>query len=159
MRVVVASLVCWSSACGGSPRAAEPTPKTPEPVSIPEPEAAGPVADEPAEAAPSRERSAPSGRTRTCTSDGDRAEAKRAFQAGVEAYQEADYERAAELFEQAYAESCATPILFNIGNALERAGKPAAAADALEAYLAENRELPLADEIRERIERLRDAAP
>ena len=141
-------------ACGS-----EPAPKSPANVAIAEPDAGEAdehAAGEPVDALPARGPVARS--ARTCTPDGDRAEAKSAFGTAMNAYEEADYERAAELFEQAYAQSCATPVLFNLGNALERAGKPAAAADALEAYLAENPELPLAAEIRERIERLRAAA-
>ena len=135
----------------------QPAPKAADPIAIPEPEATDKQASgEPVDAVPARvDTGGPKPRLGCTADERDRDGAKRAYQAGVEAYADADYARAAELFEQAYAGSCATPLLFNLANALERAGDRAAAADALEAYLAENPDLPSADEIRARIERLR----
>ncbi len=64
-------------------------------------------------------------------------EARAHFEAGTEAFDVGEYERAAAEFRAAYDLTHHPDLLFNIYSALERAGELEQAADALDAYLRE----------------------
>jgi tetratricopeptide (TPR) repeat protein len=84
-------------------------------------------------------------------------EARALFEAGVEAYNAARYDRALDYFRRAHELSRRPQLLYNLGLAADRLGSAAVAIEAYERYL---RELPNAaerDAVLERIERLREA--
>lgn len=85
------------------------------------------------------------------------AKARELFREGDRAYAEARYEDALARFEEAYRLSPRPRLLFNIGNALERLGQLADAADALERYLPDAKPNEL-DVLQKRIDNLRKRA-
>jgi hypothetical protein len=76
----------------------------------------------------------------------DDQEARRLFEAGSVAFEDAHYEAALDLFRRAHALSGRPTLLFNIGHAADRLRRDRDAVDAFEAYL---RELPQAANRRE----------
>ncbi|MBK7585384.1 MAG: tetratricopeptide repeat protein [Myxococcales bacterium] len=87
----------------------------------------------------------------------DDARARELYKKGDAAYAEGRYEDALTAFQEAYRLSQRSPLLFNIGNALERLGKLADAADALEKYLPHAKPAEK-DVISKRVENLRKRA-
>lgn len=150
--LVVALSACASSRPGAEPEA-KPVVVVPRASAAPEPE------DEPAPKG-SPARGGWSSRLAACKTDAapeDRAAARQLFQDGVKAYEEGDYGKVAELFAKAYERSCASPVLFNLGTALERAGDRSGAVEVFELFLEKSPTSPQADEVRRRIETLRRA--
>lgn len=68
---------------------------------------------------------------------GDVVKARELFSEGVRLYQQSDWEGAKKRFREAEAEHHAAAIVYNIGLAEEKTGRPQAAIDAYEAYIAE----------------------
>jgi tetratricopeptide (TPR) repeat protein len=94
--------------------------------------------------------------TRTPT-DGDTAAAKGAFQAGNASFNEADYERAINYWEDAYRRDCtAHANLLNLARAYELNSQKLHAVNALETYLVRKPGSPDEDQIKRRIEKLRE---
>lgn len=90
-------------------------------------------------------------------SKADDAKARTLYKDGDKAYAEGDYEKALALFQEAYALSERPLLQYNIGNALERLGRPGEAADALEKYLPHSKKGER-DTLEKRIENLRERA-
>jgi tetratricopeptide (TPR) repeat protein len=80
------------------------------------------------------------------------------FDRGQQAYLAGDYAKAAESFKQAFLLKPMPAFLFNEGIALEKAGRPAAAANALEHYLVLEPGAADEQETIERIKKLRGEA-
>lgn len=95
--------------------------------------------------------------------DGDVAAAKGAFQAGQASFNEADYGRAIDYWEDAYRRDCtAHALLLNLARAYELNGDKRQAVEALRTFLARKPESPQKDQIQRRIEVLNqqiDAEP
>lgn len=89
--------------------------------------------------------------------EGDTAAAKGAFQAGTAAYNEADYDRAATYWEDAFRRDCtASALLLNLARAYESGNKLEYAIVALQTYNERNPDSPQHGQIERRIERLRE---
>ncbi|HTM45938.1 MAG TPA: tetratricopeptide repeat protein [Polyangiaceae bacterium] len=89
--------------------------------------------------------------------EGDTAAAKGAFQAGTAAYNEADYNRAIDYWEDAFHRDCtATALLLNLARAYESSGQLQHAIVALRTYNERNADSPQRDQIDRRIERLQE---
>lgn len=80
------------------------------------------------------------------------------FESGRSYFAEGAYERALQEFEQAYALSPRTAMLFNVGTTLERLGLWERAADAFAQYLRETPDEPNRDTLERRVENLRARA-
>ncbi|MET0285538.1 MAG: tetratricopeptide repeat protein [Polyangiales bacterium] len=85
----------------------------------------------------------------------DDADARSAFEAGREAYEHGQFERALEQFERAYALSPKPQLLFNIGRAADSDGQPERAVSAYEGYLGAHPEADNAEFVRARLAKLR----
>jgi tetratricopeptide (TPR) repeat protein len=84
------------------------------------------------------------------------AAAKGAFQAGNASFNEADYARAIDYWEDAYRRDCtANPLLLNLARAYELAGRKRQAVVALETFLAREPNSGEKDQINRRIEVLK----
>jgi tetratricopeptide (TPR) repeat protein len=84
------------------------------------------------------------------------AAAKGAFQAGNASFNEADYARAIDYWEDAYRRDCtANPLLLNLARAYELAGRKRQAVVALETFLAREPSSGEKDQINRRIEVLK----
>jgi tetratricopeptide (TPR) repeat protein len=82
--------------------------------------------------------------------------AKGAFQAGQASFNEADYARAIDYWEDAFRRDCtANPLLLNLARAYELAGRKRQAVVALETYLAREPNSGEKDQINRRIEVLK----
>jgi hypothetical protein len=89
--------------------------------------------------------------------EGDVAGAKGAFQAGQASFNEADYKRAIDYWEDAYRRDCtAHDLLQNLARAYELDNQKRHAVNALETYLARNPSSPQRDQIAKRIEVLNE---
>jgi tetratricopeptide (TPR) repeat protein len=89
--------------------------------------------------------------------EGDVAAAKGAFQAGNASFNEADYDRAINYWEDAYRRDCtAHPNLLNLARAYELNGQKLHAVNALETFLARSPGRADDDQIKRRIEKLRE---
>jgi hypothetical protein len=88
--------------------------------------------------------------------DGEVAAAKGAFQAGNASFNEADYARAIDYWEDAYRRDCtATPLLLNLARAYELAGRKRQAVVSLETFLAREPNSGEKDQINRRVEVLK----
>jgi tetratricopeptide (TPR) repeat protein len=88
--------------------------------------------------------------------DAEVAAAKGAFQAGNASFNEADYARALDYWEDAYRRDCtANPLLLNLARAYELAGRKRQAVVALETFLAREPNSAEKDQINRRIEVLK----
>lgn len=88
--------------------------------------------------------------------DAEVAAAKGAFQAGNASFNEADYARAIDYWEDAYRRDCtANPLLLNLARAYELAGRKRQAVVALETFLAREPGSGEKDQINRRIEVLK----
>jgi hypothetical protein len=88
--------------------------------------------------------------------DAEVAAAKGAFQAGNASFNEADYARAIDYWEDAYRRDCtANPLLLNLARAYELAGRKRQAVVALETFLAREPGTGEKDQINRRIEVLK----
>ncbi|HKY40525.1 MAG TPA: hypothetical protein VJN18_31540 [Polyangiaceae bacterium] len=82
--------------------------------------------------------------------------AKGAFQAGNASFNEADYSRAIDYWEDAYRRDCtANPLLLNLARAYELAGRKRQAVVALETFLAREPSSGEKDQINRRVEVLK----
>ncbi len=89
--------------------------------------------------------------------DADRDAAKAAFNVGTASYNEGDYQRAIQYWEDAYRRDCsAHALLLNLARALESNGQKLHAVYALETYLARSGDTAQKDQIQRRIQLLRD---
>ncbi len=89
--------------------------------------------------------------------EGDVAGAKGAFQAGQASFNEGDYKRAIDYWEDAYRRDCtAHDLLLNLARAYELDDEKHHAVSALETYLARNPSSPQRDQIARRIEVLNE---
>jgi tetratricopeptide (TPR) repeat protein len=89
--------------------------------------------------------------------EGDIAAAKGAFQAGNASFNEADYSRAINYWEDAYRRDCTAHInLLNLARAYELDGQKLHAANALETFLQRKPGTPDEDQIQRRIAKLRE---
>lgn len=86
---------------------------------------------------------------------GTDAEAKRLFEDGKEAFQDADYLGALDMFRRSYELSKRGELLYNIGLAADRMRRDQEAHDAFEAYLREVDEPSRKQEVQERIRALK----
>jgi tetratricopeptide (TPR) repeat protein len=92
------------------------------------------------------------------STDEDRdARARRLFELGRTAYENARYEDAMRYFEESYALSGRAALLFNIGQAADRLRRDDRAIEAFEAYLAASPSAPNRVEVETRLEVLRRA--
>ena len=98
----------------------------------------------------------PSALAQTSKKEAD-ARARELYEQGDAAYAEARYEQALDAFREAYELSKRPGLLYNMGNAYERLGRPAEAADALEKYLPHAKKSEKAV-IEKRVENLRKRA-
>jgi tetratricopeptide (TPR) repeat protein len=88
--------------------------------------------------------------------DAEVAAAKGAFQAGNASFNEADYARAIDYWEDAYRRDCtANPLLLNLARAYELAGRKRQAVIALETFLSREPSSGEKDQINRRIEVLK----
>jgi tetratricopeptide (TPR) repeat protein len=88
--------------------------------------------------------------------DAEVAAAKGAFQAGNASFNEADYARAIDYWEDAYRRDCtANPLLLNLARAYELAGRKRQAVVALETFLAREPSSAEKDQINRRVEVLK----
>lgn len=88
--------------------------------------------------------------------DAEVAAAKGAFQAGNASFNEADYARAIDYWEDAYRRDCtANPLLLNLARAYELAGRKRQAVVSLETFLAREPNSGEKDQINRRIEVLK----
>jgi tetratricopeptide (TPR) repeat protein len=88
--------------------------------------------------------------------DAEVAAAKGAFQAGNASFNEADYARAIDYWEDAYRRDCtANPLLLNLARAYELAGRKRQAVVALETFLAREPNSAEKDQINRRVEVLK----
>ncbi len=88
--------------------------------------------------------------------DAEVAAAKGAFQAGDASFNEADYTRAIDYWEDAYRRDCtANPLLRNLARAYELAGRQRQAVVALETFLAREPNSGEKDQINRRVEVLK----
>ena len=85
-----------------------------------------------------------------------RAAARDLFQDALQDFERGDYAGATKKFEHAYEISCAAPVLYNIGSCYELMGDTDKAIAVFERYLASDPTPRNADEVRRRIEKLRD---
>ncbi|HEX2878533.1 MAG TPA: tetratricopeptide repeat protein [Polyangiaceae bacterium] len=93
----------------------------------------------------------------TKPTEGDTAAAKGAFQAGTAAYNEADYPRAINYWEDAFRRDCtATALLLNLARAYESSNQFEKAIVALRTFNERNADSPQHDQIERRIERLEE---
>ncbi|MGE0787803.1 MAG: tetratricopeptide repeat protein [Sandaracinaceae bacterium] len=97
---------------------------------------------------------APSARAQT--DDDERARLH--FESGRSYFEEGAYERAQQEFEQAYALSPRTAMLFNLGTTYERLGRLSQAADAFQRYVDESPDLANRDTLLRRVANLRRRA-
>jgi hypothetical protein len=89
--------------------------------------------------------------------EGDTTAAKGAFQAGNGSFNEADYDRAINYWEDAYRRDCtAHPLLLNLARAYELNGQKHHAVTALQTFLARNPGSSEEGQIRRRIEKLEE---
>lgn len=91
-------------------------------------------------------------------SSGSDAEARGLFEAGRAAYTRGSYEAALDHFERAYELSGRPMMLFNIGQAADRARHDARAIEAFEAYLEQQPDAPNRAMVENRLEVIRSAA-
>jgi tetratricopeptide (TPR) repeat protein len=88
--------------------------------------------------------------------DGEVAAAKGAFQAGNASFNEADYARAIDYWEDAYRRDCtANPLLLNLARAYELAGRKRQAVVSLETFLAREPNSGEKEQINRRIDVLK----
>jgi tetratricopeptide (TPR) repeat protein len=88
--------------------------------------------------------------------DAEVAAAKGAFQAGNASFNEADYTRALDYWEDAYRRDCtANPLLLNLARAYELAGRKRQAVVALETFVAREPNSGEKDQINRRVEVLK----
>jgi tetratricopeptide (TPR) repeat protein len=88
--------------------------------------------------------------------DAEVAAAKGAFQAGNASFNEADYTRAIDYWEDAYRRDCtANPLLLNLARAYELAGRKRQAVVSLETFLAREPNSGEKDQINRRVEVLK----
>ena len=88
--------------------------------------------------------------------DGEVAAAKGAFQAGNASFNEADYARAIDYWEDAYRRDCtANPLLLNLARAYELAGRKRQAVVSLETFLAREPNSGEKEQINRRVEVLK----
>src|SRR5687767_7015876 len=88
--------------------------------------------------------------------DAEVAAAKGAFQAGNASFNEADYARAIDYWEDAYRRDCtANPLLLNLARAYELAGRKRQAVVSLETFLAREPSSGEKDQINRRVEVLK----
>lgn len=88
--------------------------------------------------------------------DAEVAAAKGAFQAGNASFNEADYARAIDYWEDAYRRDCtANPLLLNLARAYELAGRKRQAVVSLETFLAREPNSGEKDQIHRRVEVLK----
>ncbi|HEY6077705.1 MAG TPA: hypothetical protein VIW29_02820 [Polyangiaceae bacterium] len=88
--------------------------------------------------------------------DAEVAAAKGAFQAGNASFNEADYARAIDYWEDAYRRDCtANPLLLNLARAYELAGRKRQAVVALETFLAREPNSGEKDQINRRVDVLK----
>jgi tetratricopeptide (TPR) repeat protein len=88
--------------------------------------------------------------------DAEVAAAKGAFQAGNASFNEADYTRAIDYWEDAYRRDCtANPLLLNLARAYELAGRKRQAVVALETFLSREPNSGEKDQINRRVEVLK----
>ena len=113
-----------------------------------------PRADE-AKAAQARARAHMGGHEANVT---DGPEARRLFDAGTAAYKEGRYEEALAAFEGAYQHNPAPEFKYNQAAALEKLGRPYAAADRYSQYLAEKPNATDAQKVNKHIDKLRNEA-
>jgi tetratricopeptide (TPR) repeat protein len=93
----------------------------------------------------------------TKPTEGDTAAAKGAFQAGTAAYNEADYPRAINYWEDAFRRDCtATALLLNLARAYESSNQFEKAIVALRTFNERNPDSAQHDQIERRIERLEE---
>lgn len=89
--------------------------------------------------------------------EGDTTAAKGAFQAGNGSFNEADYDRAINYWEDAYHRDCtAHPLLLNLARAYELNGQKHHAVTALQTFLARNPGSSEEGQIKRRIEKLEE---
>ena len=140
-------------ACGGEEAAKKPARSA---VSVPPPAAEKPEeSSEPppaASALPERKK-IPERR-----SDPDKEAARREFQIALEAFQNANYQLAAEGFTNSYVRSCSPSVLYNLGTAYEQMGDTAGALEAYDLYLSKQTDAAHVDEVKKRVARLREKA-
>lgn len=113
-----------------------------------------PRADE-AKAAQARARAHMGGHETNIT---DASESRRLYDAGAAAYKEGRYEEALAAFEGAYEHNPAPEFKYNQAACLEKLGRPYAAADRFEQYLAEKPKADDAGKVKNHIDKLRAAA-
>src|SRR5687767_13478150 len=88
--------------------------------------------------------------------DAEVAAAKGAFQAGNASFNEADYARAIDYWEDAYRRDCtANPLLLNLARAYELAGRKRQAVIALETFVSREPSSGEKDQINRRVEVLK----
>lgn len=156
-RAWVAALALGLAACAAKPgQSARPAPQVVVPSAqaeeSPAPSDAGPRPEE------LPRRAEVPDRLRSCKAEStpeDRAVARTIFADGVTAFELGDYKKAAERFLLAYERSCAAPLLYNLGTALERLGETQEAIGVLELYLELNPTGSLVEEVRKRLDKLR----
>lgn len=89
--------------------------------------------------------------------EGDTSAAKGAFQAGNASFNEADYERAINYWEDAYRRDCtAHPLLLNLARAYELSGQKRHAVIALQTFLTRSPNSSEEGQIRRRVEKLNE---
>ncbi len=95
--------------------------------------------------------------TKKKPTEGDTSAAKGAFQAGNASFNEADYERAINYWEDAYRRDCtAHPLLLNLARAYELSGQKRHAVLALQTFLTRNPNSSEEGQIRRRVEKLNE---
>ncbi len=113
-----------------------------------------PRADE-AKAAMERAKAAMGGREATATGV---AESRTEFDKGAEAYKAGKYQEALDAFDKAYELNPLAEFKFNQASALEKLGRPYAAADRLQEYLKEKPTAKDAVQVKDRMNKMREAA-
>jgi hypothetical protein len=136
------------SGCGGDEPAKKPSRTA---VDVPPPTTAN---QEPTGPAPASSPE-PKKKIPECQSDPDPGVAKREFQIGLEAFENANYSLAAESFTRSYVRSCSPSVLYNLGTTYEKVGDSAGALEAFELYLERQTNGAHLDEVKKRVELLR----
>lgn len=145
---VLGPLAVVSIACAARDPAATPTRSIVVPQAVGESDGSTREASAPMPAAHALDCKASPGAT-------DMEAAKQTFSAAIAAYTDGDFETAAQSFARSYVLSCRPPILHNLSKCYEQLGNFAEAARTLELYLERAPDLPHAEDVRNRIEALR----
>ena len=144
------SVLALVMACGGEEPARKPARSA---VSVPPPAAEKP--EESSEPPPAASALPERKKIPECRSDPDKEVARREFQIALEAFQNANYQLAAEGFTNSYVRSCSPSVLYNLGIAYEQMGDAAGALQAYELYLSKQTDSAHVDEVKKLVERIR----